>query len=459
MKAVLMQTTMSRTNDSLRAVVATRLRRLGWVSVVAAMALSGCTAKKTEAPELAGPSEMGLSLDIRATPDVVTMDGQSQSQLIVTARDANGRPAGSQGVRVEITAGGEIVDYGRLSTKNVTTGSDGRATVTYTAPAGAPSQNSDGHTVITLIATPAGYDYRNALARQVDIRLVPQGVILPIAYAPVPKFTFSPTAPGEDADVTFDASSSIASCVPNPTAPNDTSQCQPQAGTIVAYQWDFGNGNTASGVRPTTRFATRGSYVVKLTVTNDRGLSNSVTNTVAVAGVANPTADFAFSPTAPAVNQNVFFDAAASQAAPGRTISRYDWTFGDGSEAGGANTSHRYTRIGSYAVTLTVTDSAGRTGTSTKSVPVGAGLAPVANFTFSPSTPAVNQRVFFDGTSSTPPAGRTIVRWVWNFGENGLAEGERVEYVYRTGGTYSVVLTVTDSGGGTHTTTKTVPVQ
>ena len=76
----------------------------------------------------------------------------------------------------------------------------------------------------------------------------------------------------------------------------------------------------------------------------------------------------------------------------------------------------------------------------------------------SPSAPAVGQRVFFDGTSSTPPAGRSIVRFLWNFGENGLAEGDRVEYVYRTAGTYTVVLTVTDSGGATHTSTKTVTV-
>jgi PKD repeat protein len=454
-----MQTTMTRTNDSLRAVVAPRLRRLGWVSVLAAMALAGCTAKKTEAPELAGPSELGLSLEIRATPDVVTMDGQSQSQLVITARDSDGRPAGSRPVRVEITAGGEIVDYGRLSTKNVTTGSDGRATVTYTAPTGAPSQNADGFTVITLIATPGGTDYRNALSRQVDIRLVPQGVILTTPYAPVPKFTFSPTSPGEDADVVFDASASIASCVPNPSAPNDTSQCTPQGGSIISYQWDFGNGNTASGARPTTRFSTRGSYVVKLTVTNDRLISNSVTNTVTVAGVANPTAEFAVSPASPGVNQNVFFDAAGSQAAPGRTISRYEWTFGDGSGGTGINESHRYTKAGSFAVTLTVTDSAGRTGAATKSVTVGAGQSPTANFSFSPAAPTVNQRVFFDGTLSTAPPGRTIARYVWNFGENGLAEGERVEYVYGRAGAYTVVLTVTDSNGATHTVTKSVTVQ
>ncbi len=41
------------------------------------------------------------------------------------ATPAAGRLA-NQGVRVEITQGGEVVDIGRLNTKNVTTGSDGR---------------------------------------------------------------------------------------------------------------------------------------------------------------------------------------------------------------------------------------------------------------------------------------------------------------------------------------------
>lgn len=460
MKAVLMQTTQIRTNDSLRAVVAHRIRRFGWVPVIAAMALAGCTAKTTEAPELSGPSELGLSLEIRATPDVVTMDGQSQSSLTITARDASGRPAGSQGIRVEITAGGQIVDVGRLSSKNVTTGTDGRAVVTYTAPASAPSQNSDTFTVVTLIATPAGSDFGNATARQVDLRLVPQGVILPVAYSPVPKFTFSPASPGEEDDVIFDASSSIASCVPDPSSPNDTSKCQPQGGAIIAYQWDFGNGRTASGVHPTTQFATRGSYLVKLTVTNDRGLSNSVTNTVAVAAVANPTAEFAFSPASPGATQTVFFDASGSQAAPGRTITRYEWTFGDGNGGTGVNESHKYGKAGAFAVTLTVTDSAGKTGTVSKGVTVGAGLQPTANFVFSPAQPTPNQRVFFDGTVSTPTPGRSIVRYVWNFGDNNaIAEGDRVDYAYPRAGAYTVVLTVTDSGGATSSANKTVTVQ
>jgi PKD repeat protein len=373
-----MQITHARTNESLRRSRARRASLLGWLPVAAVIALSGCSVKKAETPDSigpdpTGPSELGLSLQLRAEPDVLVMDGVSKSRLTITSRDSNGKPQPNVAVRVEVTAGGQIVDViGRLSTKNPTTDGNGNAVVEYTAPNSPPNQGSDsGADGVTLIVTPAGNDYRSAFSRQVDIRLVPQGVILPIAYAPVPKFTLSPTPPSEETDVTFDASSSIPSCVPDPTAPNDTSKCQPQGGSIIAYQWDFGNGRTGSGVRATTRFSTRGTYVVKLTVTNDRGLSNSVSTQVTVAAVENPTADFVTSPTQALAGQTVFFNASPSKGAPGRTIDHYEWDFGDGNFGSGSLESHVYEKAGTYKVVLVVTDSGGRTGTVSKDVSIG----------------------------------------------------------------------------------------
>lgn len=456
-----MQITHARTNDSMRRARVRRASLLGWLPVAAAVALSGCTVKKTEAPDITGPSELGLSLELRVSPDVLNMDGVSQSTLTITSRDSNGQIQPNVDVRVEAVAGGQIVDVlGRLSTKNVKTGGDGRATLTYTAPNSASSQNSDsGNMIMTLAAIPAGYDYHNAVVRQVQIRLVPQGILLPQPFAPVARFTLSPTSPGEDQDVIFDATASTASCVPDPSDPNDASKCTPTSGNITSYQWDFGNGQTASGARVTTRFATRGSYTVRLVVTNDRGLSNSMTQTVTINGVANPTVTFELSPTAPGVDQQVFFDANGSQASPGRTISRYDWNFGDGGFGSGVTESHRFARAGSFTVTLTVTDSAGRTGTGSKSVTVGAAtIVPTAAFTVSPGQVLANQRAFFDGTVSTATAGRTIVRWEWNFGDNQPVEGARVEHVFRTAGSYSVTLTVIDSNGAMDTETKSITV-
>src|SRR5438045_454297 len=102
----------------------------------AALAAASCAVSKTPAPPLQGPSELGLSLTITASPDVLSMDGASQSRITIEARDANGQLLPNLQLRAEIMANGQLVDFGSLSGKTITTGSNGRATVTYTAPIG-----------------------------------------------------------------------------------------------------------------------------------------------------------------------------------------------------------------------------------------------------------------------------------------------------------------------------------
>jgi hypothetical protein len=84
------------------------------VLVTAALA-AGCTMSNTEAPPLAGPSEMSLSLAITANPDVLSLDGSSQTLVTVEARDTNAQPAANVPLRVEILADGQSVDFGGMS--------------------------------------------------------------------------------------------------------------------------------------------------------------------------------------------------------------------------------------------------------------------------------------------------------------------------------------------------------
>jgi hypothetical protein len=53
-------------------------------------------------------------------------------------------------------------------------------------------------------------------------------------------------------------------------------------GTIVAYDWDFGNGNIGTGVSPTHTYSAGGLYAVSLTVTDDSGATNKATTTADV---------------------------------------------------------------------------------------------------------------------------------------------------------------------------------
>ena len=53
-------------------------------------------------------------------------------------------------------------------------------------------------------------------------------------------------------------------------------------GTIVSYEWGFGDGNTGSGETTSHHYATPGTYTVTLTVTDDFGISCSNTTEVEV---------------------------------------------------------------------------------------------------------------------------------------------------------------------------------
>lgn len=53
-------------------------------------------------------------------------------------------------------------------------------------------------------------------------------------------------------------------------------------GTVVSRSWDFGDGNTSTAENPSHGYATAGSYLVTLTVSDDDGASDSISKTVTV---------------------------------------------------------------------------------------------------------------------------------------------------------------------------------
>lgn len=237
-------------------------------TLVLAVALAAaCTVKDTKTPALAGPSELGLSLSLQAVPDVVIQDGESRTQIVVTARDATSQPVANLALRVEISYRSNLVDYGTLSPgRNIVTGGDGKAVVTYTPPK-APAQASDsGDNIVTILVTPLSTNYANAVAREVQVRLVPPGVIVAPTGA---LFTWSPAAPVVRAMVYFDASLSTV----------------PSGRTIKAYEWDFGDGDQkrVEGSAQTTHdFVAAGDFLVRLTITDSAGAKASVARTVKV---------------------------------------------------------------------------------------------------------------------------------------------------------------------------------
>src|SRR5687767_2944895 len=90
--------------------------------LIASAVAAGCTLANVEPPPLAGPSEMALSLTITANPDVLSLDGASQTLVTVEARDQNGLPAANVPLRVEILADDQLIDFGSISARTIVTG-------------------------------------------------------------------------------------------------------------------------------------------------------------------------------------------------------------------------------------------------------------------------------------------------------------------------------------------------
>lgn len=180
------------------------------------------------------------------------------------------------------------------------------------------------------------------------------------------------------------------------------------------------------------------------------------------AGVVLPPAGlqprFTFAPSTPTDHEPVLFDASGSQSPANNPIVAYDWNFGDGGRGSGRSIDHEFDAPGTYVVTLTIRDGAGRTASASQTVTVGAGADPTAVFAVSPTEPEPGRQVFFNGAGSRGAPGRQIVSWQWDFGDGAGASGVQVSHVYGRAGTYSVTLTVRDDAGRTATVTREVEV-
>ncbi len=269
---------------------------------------------------------------------------------------------------------------------------------------------------------------------------------------PVADFSYQPEAPTPDETVTF----------------NGTLSSDPD-GRIASYAWDF----DADGVTDSTAavadhtFVESGAYDVTLTVTDDSGASDTLTQQVIVGSpneqasssptMLPPIADFDYSPAEPQTGSLVLFNGTLSSDPDGEVVS-YAWDFdADGVIDSTAAISEFAFPAGIFDVSLTVTDDAGNTDTLTRSITVGSGdtqqaptssQPPVADFEYSPSEPVAGQPVLFNGMLSSDPDGE-IVSYAWDFDGDGVIDAEEsfVSHAFASPGTFDVSLTVTDNSG------------
>ena len=181
--------------------------------------------------------------------------------------------------------------------------------------------------------------------------------------SPVASFTYSPSSGHSPLTVSFDASAS-----------------HDPDGTIVTYQWAFGDGSTGTDATTSHTYTTPSNhtYSITLTVTDDSGSQATANHVVSVTPPppnSPPVASFTRTPSSGEAPLSVSFNASGSYDSDG-FIASYTWSFGDGGSGSGVTASHTYSSAGTYAAQLTVTDDDGATDTTTIQVEVSASSIP-----------------------------------------------------------------------------------
>lgn len=246
------------------------------------LTLQGCGLDKVTVPgSLSGPSELGISLQMLAIPDILVADGIQTSVIRAVVRNAQGAPASGVGIVFTIAdEAGRTAEIGTLTSSNgarvygsatINTNSSGIAQVVYTTP---ERRDFTANSRIIVGARPVGTDANGAPYTTLRIELrsaEPRRFPEATADSPTCAFVMAPNNPIATEGTVLRFSSTSSTSSPN---------------YIVRYEWYFGDGTSATGTEGIIEiqhpFNSAGTYTVTHIVTSNLGGQASCSKTITI---------------------------------------------------------------------------------------------------------------------------------------------------------------------------------
>ncbi len=256
-----------------------------------------------------------------------------------------------------------------------------------------------------------------------------------------------PYAGSEGSPVTVDASAS--------TDPDNN---------IIEYVWDLDNDGIyeTSGITAQVTFEDNGTFQVGLKVTDAYGETSSDTAEVNLANVP-PTVNTLNVPASVNVGSSLSVSADFSDPGPEDTFTAA-WNWGNGETSPGVVTNHTvtgsytYNAVGTYTITVIVTDKDGGQGSREATINV---IEPVVYADAGDDRTVLEGEAFsLDASGSSDPNGGTLT-FAWDFDNDGLyddAEGVNPSLSFSDDGSYLIGLLVTSSTGASATDTVLITV-
>lgn len=228
------------------------------------------------------------------------------------------------------------------------------------------------------------------------------------------------------------------------TLPNTTVSLALTTPGTWNYQWDFGDGTTATGATITSHsYATYGTYSIQLIVSNNTCTATS-TRAITILAIP-PIVDFSYAPPSGCVPLTVTFTNLSRFAEP----DKYLWEFGDGQATSKAiHPTYTYYEPGVYTVSLSASNATGQVVKVTKQMIIEAYARPSAQFDIKPKLLHLPGGVLYTKNQSF-----SATSFLWDFGDGTTSTEREPQHSYKDEGTYSIMLIATNQRGCSDSTT------
>lgn len=217
-------------------------------------------------------------------------------------------------------------------------------------------------------------------------------------------------------------------CVPVNIQFNDASTSS--TGSIVSWEWDFGDGGKSTARNPQHTYNNVGFYSVTLTVTSSTGCKNTASVGRYIRIVAGAKAEFE---PGKALTCQAPYDITYINNSSGPGNMTFQWDLGNGNSSTLSAPSTTYS-AGTYNVTLTATSEFGCSSTITKPVTFSGPTTVIK----APDTVCLNTQVTFVNDGTVAPQ-----KSLWDFGNGQQSTSINGTTVYTAPGNYTIKVSNT----------------
>jgi len=197
--------------------------------------------------------------------------------------------------------------------------------------------------------------------------------------------------------------------------------------------WDFGDGNSSTQNNPTNVYLLEGIYDVTLFSTSIEGCLDTLVRQEYIV-FEKPILNFTFSDNEICKDETVFF----VDSSKGLSLD-YNWDFGDGNTSVLKSPQHNYQNVGSFPVSLTITDTFGCTVVNNTE------LIEVQNVQVDFSSNLLSSNCPPLISTFTNNSSGVNLSYNWSFGDGLTSSQENPSHLYSTSGNFDVRLIIEDN--------------